>query len=248
MSLEPSNDYRERIYATYVSQNTTYSGMRYTEESYHRWAKATLHRVQGWLPAGHDAPILDMGCGPGNFLYLLKQQGYTNLYGVDLSPEQIALARKQHDNVFLMDVRDFLTAHENAFDLITGFDIIEHFRKEELIPFLERVFVALRPGGRIILQTPNAESPWGMAIRYGDFTHEIAFCPVSLAHLLRLVGFSQFESRECAPYVHGVKSLIRKLLWQGIHSGLTVWNLAETGNAGSRVYTRVFIASAMKGE
>jgi hypothetical protein len=65
--------------------------------------------------------------------------------------------------------------------------------------FLAASFAALKPGGRLVLQTPNADSPFGVAMRYSDFTHEICFNPNALARLLALHGFGAIEVRELAP-------------------------------------------------
>jgi hypothetical protein len=63
------------------------------------------------------------------------------------------------------------------------------------------------------LQTPNAESPVVGAVTYGDFTHEWFFTPASLADLLRLSGFEQYEARPSGPYVHGLTRWLK--LWHG---------------------------------
>ena len=132
------------------------------------------------------------------------------------------------------DVKEFLADHPGKFGLITGFDIIEHFTKSEIMPLIKQIARALSTGGRLILQTPNAESPLGLMYRYGDFTHEIAFTPPSLEHVLRMNGFAEFSARECGPHAHGIKSLVRFFVWQFIRIGLRIWNLAETGGAGQR--------------
>ncbi len=201
------------------------------------------------MPEDRDVAILDLGCGAGKLLYLFQQLGYTNLTGVDLSPEQIELAqiRFPQASIVLADVKEFLRNRVEQYDLICAFDLIEHFHKEEIIPFLKLIFEALRPGGRLILQTPNAESPWFGAVAYGDFTHEWFFTPAGLKTVLRLGGFEKFQARENGPYVHGLKSLIRYGSWRLIHAGLTIWNLAETGGAGSKIYGRVFLATVTKG-
>lgn len=55
---------------------------------------------------------------------------------------------------------------------------------------------ALKPGGRLILQTPNADSPWALGVRYGDFTHEICLNPNSAQHLLTVGGSQRVAVRE----------------------------------------------------
>ncbi len=246
--LPQHTDYRQTIYATYVSQKVEPAGHTHTETDYRRWALAAQSRINGWLPADHNMPVLDMGCGSGNFLFLLEQLGYTDVTGVDLSPEQVALAQKwcPRATVIQGDARETLAQNPGHFGLIAGFDIVEHLNKAELLPLFSSMAQALRPGGRVILQTPNAESPWMGAVAYGDFTHEWFFTPQSLADMLRLVGLTHFEARPSVPYVHGVKSLVRAALWRMINASLTVWNLAETGNQGSGIYTRVFVATAVK--
>ena len=96
------------------------------------------------------------------------------------------------------------------------------------------------------MQTPNAESPFGFKVRYGDLTHEVAFDSAVLAHLLSVTGFVNTEARECGPYVRGIKSLVRAALWSLIRQGIVICNLVETGTPGSGVLTRVFEMKAEK--
>jgi 2-polyprenyl-3-methyl-5-hydroxy-6-metoxy-1,4-benzoquinol methylase len=238
-------DYRQRIYPRYTTQRMAHT-LRYTEAEYNAAARAIAHRIRGWLPDVLTSRCLDVACGPGEVLHLLKTHGYQDITGIDISPEQIATAMRVWPNVVQAEAIQYLKSNRAAFDLITAFDIVEHFKKEELFDFLESLNAAMRPGGTLILQTPNAESPWGMKHRYHDLTHELAFDPSCLAYALSLVGFEGCEARECGPYVHGMKSLVRVGLWKCIHAGLSLWNLAETGNRGSRVYTRVFMMRAAK--
>jgi 2-polyprenyl-3-methyl-5-hydroxy-6-metoxy-1,4-benzoquinol methylase len=240
--------YRQRIYDKYVSEKVKAEGVNYAERDYQRWSQAAKVRLRGWLPADRNTPVLDMGCGAGHFLYFMAQLGYTNLTGVDLSPEQVALAQKWCPQAMIIqgDVREVLARNPNHYGLIAGFDIIEHFGKDEILPFLELVAKAMKPGGRLILQTPNAESPWYGAVAYGDFTHEWFFTPASLQQLLRQVGLTGFEARPSAPYIHGIKSLGRVVLWKTLNVLLALWTIAESGSRGSGIYTRVFVATAVK--
>lgn len=240
--------YRQRIYDKYVSEKVWADGVSYSERDYQRWANAAKVRLRGWLPSDRNTPVLDMGCGPGYFLYMLDQLGYTDLTGVDLSPEQVALAREWCPRATIIqgDLREVLAQNPNRFGLVAGFDIIEHFSKDEILPLLTLVAQALRPGGRVILQTPNGESPWMGSVAYGDFTHEWFFTPASLSDMLRQVGLVGFEARPSAPYVHGIKSFTRVVLWSVLNLLLALWNIAETGSRGSGIYTRVFVATVVK--
>jgi len=241
-------NYRKRYYDQYVTVQLQPAGGVFTERDYRDWAIGAKKRVQGWLPVDHSAAILDIGCGSGKLLYLLRDLGYTNLTGIDLSPEQVEHARQQFPESTIiqgnaLDLLEHLTSH---YDLICAFDIIEHLNKDEIVSLLNLIYHALNPGGRLILQTPNAESPWFGSVAYGDFTHEWFFTPAGLQRVLQLIGFDTFRARETGPSIHGIKSLIRASLWRLIHMSLFIWNLAETGGTGERIYTRVFVASAVR--
>jgi SAM-dependent methyltransferase len=168
--------------------------------------------------------------------------------GIDVSPEQVALARRMAMEVQQGDAIAFLERCPKTCDLLTCVDLIEHLQKPEVMRFLDTAYQASKPGGRLVLQTPNADSPWGSMHRYNDFTHEVGFNPNALSRLLRLAGFTDIEAREAGPVPWGYSmvSTIRYLAWRTIRAGLTLWNLVETGSTGSGVLTRIFLMSARK--
>jgi 2-polyprenyl-3-methyl-5-hydroxy-6-metoxy-1,4-benzoquinol methylase len=237
--------YRERIFERYASVFKAGSAEA-PLEAVDRWGDAYAVYLAGWLPESPDAAIADVACGPGWLLRFLARRGYRSLAGVDVSAEQAALARRHAPGVECGDVLEFLRKRPASFDLITGIDIVEHFTKDEVLDFLDACHAALRPGGRLVLQTPNGESPFAGAVRYGDFTHETCFTPALLRQLLELSGFEGVECREAGPIPRGAASLVRVALWRVVRALLRLWNLAETGNAGSGTLTRVFLASAVR--
>ena len=166
-----------------------------------------------------------------------------------MSPEQVQISRQVVPDVAEENALDFLERNKEAFDLITGLDIIEHLHKPEVLRFLDAAFAALKPCGRLILQTPNAESPWGTFHRYNDFTHEVCFNPNSLSRLMALARFTRIEAREMGPVPWGysVASTVRAGIWQTFRGTFKVWNLAELGATGSGIFTRVFLISGVKG-
>jgi 2-polyprenyl-3-methyl-5-hydroxy-6-metoxy-1,4-benzoquinol methylase len=242
-----SQAYRRRIYHEYATlfQDATNT---FDPKLSERWDRAYNYYLRGWLPESRKARVVDLACGGGRLLHLLKTAGFYNVCGVDISPEQVHLARQVVRDVIQADLIGFLESNRQSFDLITGLDIIEHFFKPEVLRFLDACHAALKPGARLILQTPNADSPWGMMHRYNDFTHEVAFNPNALSRLMRLAGFENIETREMGPvpYGYSATSSLRFLIWQSIRAALKVWNLAETGSAGSGVLTRVFIISGTR--
>jgi 2-polyprenyl-3-methyl-5-hydroxy-6-metoxy-1,4-benzoquinol methylase len=245
--MNSTTNYRTRIYENYAS-NFQDAPEIFNEAIAWQWGRAQRYYLRHWLPEDKTAKIVDLACGGGRLLYFFQRMGYTDITGVDISPEQVKLARQVTPSVEEANVLDWLEVHPASFDLITGFDIVEHFHKDEVIRFLDACHAALKPGGCLILQTPNAESPWGTVHRYNDFTHEVGFNPNALSRLLSLTGFRKIESRETGPIPlgHSIKSTIRYLIWQAIRAGLKLWNLAETGGVGSGVFTRVFLITGEK--
>jgi 2-polyprenyl-3-methyl-5-hydroxy-6-metoxy-1,4-benzoquinol methylase len=238
-------DYRQRIYQRYASVFKSGSA-KVDEAAIDRWGGTYDVYLAGWLPESRDAAIADLGCGPGWLLRFFVRRGYRDVRGVDVSAEQVELARHHAANVEAGDLVTFLRARPERFDLLTGLDIVEHFTKDEVLDFLDACHGALRTGGRLVLQTPNGESPFGGTVRYGDLTHETCFTPALLAQILELTGFGSVECRECRPVARGAVSRVRIALWQVIRQLLRLYNLAETGSPGSGVYTRVFLACALR--
>jgi len=238
-------DYRSRFYERYsstVQRRTSAPTLEQVKRShiYHDV------RLRGWLPANKDANIIDVACGFGEFLQYLRMRGYTNVQGIDISPEQVALARQLHPNVQQGEMCAFLQAHRVAFDLIVGADIVEHLKKDEILTFLDLCYAALRPGGRLILQTLNGESPFCGENHYGDFTHETCLNPKSMGQLFHICGFEDYEAREAGPAPHGLVSTVRFVLWKIVRFKLLLMNRIETGCRGSGVCTRVFLGSGVR--
>lgn len=165
---------------------------------------------------GKQARILDLGCGHGAFMHSLRESGYQNVLGVDVSEEQIALARSLGiPGVVQSDLTTFLRNRESASaDVILMMDILEHLTREEELSALDEVFRVLTPKGRCILHVPNAEGLWGMRIRYGDMTHEQCFTRSSVRQLLRTVGFQTVRCYEEKPIPHGTVSMVRRTIWE----------------------------------
>jgi 2-polyprenyl-3-methyl-5-hydroxy-6-metoxy-1,4-benzoquinol methylase len=241
--------YQARIYDKYASEFQR-SSQQFDHVLADRFAPTFDHYFRGWLPEGKEAVIADLACGGGIFLHFLKRCGYANIVGVDISPEQVEISRQVTKNVTEESLFSFLETHTASFDLITALNIIEHLPKNDTLKFLYRCHAALNPGGRLILMTPNADTPYGLSVRYSDFTHETMFSPGSLIHLLTVCDFAEIKLREAGPVPWGYSfvSTLRYAAWQVVRQGMKIYNFIETGSPGSGVFTRVFTASAIKKE
>lgn len=241
------DDYRTPIYQTYAS-GFQGVGPDFDKGAARRWGRAYDYYFRGWFPKDKDSAIVDLACGSGKLLYYFKQHGFANLSGIDISPEQVRLAQQVLPGALEGNVLDFIQGKQEKFDLITAIDIIEHLRKEETLLFLDRCYAALKYGGRLIVQTPNASSPWVSALRYGDFTHEVCFTPTLLRKLMHHSGFLNVEIREqCpVPWRYSLFSTFRHASWKLLRLSLKFWNIIETGGGGDDILTRVFLISGVK--
>lgn len=245
-TLDQLESMRQSLYSRY-GHDFQDSAETFDPSAAERWGKAYDWYLRKWLPARKDAAIAELACGNGKLLHFLKQRGYTNLCGVDISPDQVNLARQVVPDPILANVLDWLGEHPQRFDLLVALDLIEHLRRDEALRFLDLCFAALKPGGRLILQTLNADSPFGLQHRYGDMTHEWAFNTNQLVRLMKRTGFACIEPHEQGPVPWGysVISTLRWLVWRGIRAGLQLWTLAETGTR-LPVLTRMFLISGTK--
>ena len=242
------NSYRTIFYKNYFSEKSNKGLLKLNEKSLSNWRRATTRRIKDWLPADKNCNVLDIGCGFGNLLRAFKEKGYNNLTGIDISEEQIIIAKKLNPDINFncIDLITYLKTSNEKYDLITAFDVIEHLSKDEILTTLNLIYNSLKDGGQIITQTPNAESPWFGAVAYGDFTHEWFYTASSLEDVLIKSGFRNIESKPSEPLTISLKSSIRFIVWKIVNIFLRIWNLAETGSTGSKIYTRVFLTRAIK--
>jgi O-antigen chain-terminating methyltransferase len=172
-------------------------------------------KLRGHLPRLAGARrVLEPGCGRGEFLHLLRQQGIAGL-GVDLSPENVRLARAQGLEVAQADALAHLAGLPDAsFDGFFCSNLVEHLDLAKLEALLDQAARLLSPGGRVLLATANPECLGVMAGAFwNDPTHVRPYPPAALAGLLQARGFAVLEagpdenSRGSGP----LRSLVRAL-------------------------------------
>jgi 2-polyprenyl-3-methyl-5-hydroxy-6-metoxy-1,4-benzoquinol methylase len=236
--------FKDTFYDRYASTHLVHRKGSPSLESF-RFASAAWAKHFGpLLPADRNASIIDVGCGSGGLVWWLHQLGYQRAEGIDLGAEVIGAAHALGvPNVTQADLRTYLEARPGRYDAVILRDVIEHFTREEILQILGLVQRALRPGGSIVVQVPNAESPFFGRIRYGDFTHETAFCASSLVQVLQMTGYGNIRLRPTSPVVRSVRSLLRVALWKGVEAVYRLFLFAEVGR-GHRIVTQGIIAAA----
>lgn len=158
-----------------------------------RWWKQDY--IRKWLPEDKFAQILEIGCGLGYHLYALRNLGYVNLRGIDISPDMIEIAECNVSEVDFLnaDAFEFLQQHKEKYDLIIMFNILEHFTRDEAIEVTKLSFDSLKNNGLILIRTPNAANPLSFHSLYIDITHEMCYTENSIRDLLGLAGFSKVD-------------------------------------------------------
>jgi 2-polyprenyl-3-methyl-5-hydroxy-6-metoxy-1,4-benzoquinol methylase len=165
------------------------------------------------LPKNRNAKILDLGCGYGTFLNALRSLGYKNLYGVEIGKEQSEFLKDKGFKIYQLDILDFLKTSNQTFDCITLFDVLEHFKKDEIVAMIPLLKSRLAGGGVIIVRVPNGEAIFKGSIMYSDFTHETFFTKLSLIQLFRTFGFKKIEVYPVYNFGNRWSTLIKKFIF-----------------------------------
>ena len=140
------------------------------------------------------APVLDIGCGRGEWLELLGDRGLT-AHGLDLNRMMIHECHGYGLAVTEGDAIDYLRRQSaNSLGAVTGFHIVEHLPFPQLITLLDETLRALKPGGIAIFETPNPENlVVGAYTFYFDPTHRNPLPPPTLQYLVEIRGFAKVE-------------------------------------------------------
>ena len=144
--------------------------------------------------------IIDIGCGRGEWLELLKESGF-RAKGVDLNRLMVRESKALNLDIVEQDGIEFLKSLDsNSISVITGFHIVEHLPFKRLIELFDESYRVLRDGGLIIFETPNPENLFvGSCTFYTDPTHINPIPPVTLEFLAQNRGFKNIEIHRLHP-------------------------------------------------
>jgi SAM-dependent methyltransferase len=161
-------------------------------------------KLEGYLPDVRrlvgTGGVVDLGCGRGEWLTLLRDAGVPSS-GVDANPRFVAAGRARGLNIELGDAIGHLQGLPPAsVDMVTAFHVIEHLGTEELLALLEAARSVLRPGGCVLLETPNpANLVMAACDFYNDPTHRSPLPSALTQYLVSTQGFGDIEVRPLHP-------------------------------------------------
>jgi SAM-dependent methyltransferase len=159
-------------------------------------------RVADYLPVfAGTSDVLDMGCGRGEFLMLLRQQGIT-ARGIDVNAAMVEVCRGHGLDVTEADGLNYLrNLPDGSLGGLFAAQVVEHLEPRYLMALLDTAFDKLRPGAPIVLETINPACWFAFFESYiRDITHVRPIHPDTLQYLLVASGFQRVEIKYSAPY------------------------------------------------
>ncbi|HEL4297145.1 MULTISPECIES: methyltransferase domain-containing protein [Stenotrophomonas] len=169
------------------------------EDAFRGSRESLLRKVEpynAWMKecgaGSSDGPILDIGCGRGEWLELVRENQWVGR-GIDLNKSFVDHCRSLGLDVAQGDAIALLREiPDGSIGAVTSMHLVEHLPYEVAIALIDESLRVLRPGGSLILETPNPENLMvGAHWFYLDPTHRNPIPPASLAWLVKQRGFQE---------------------------------------------------------
>ncbi len=184
----------------------------------------TIHEMRHLLPSRKDSAILDIGFGRGWFIAACLKLGYRNVSGAEFAVDSRSYVASWSPAVSLLNIEtnigDFLAKHDESYDFIHLSHVIEHIPKYSLLYTVDALYSSLRPGGMLLLRTPNMEGPCAASSLFVTLGHEYGFCGSNLVSLLSICNFDHIEFQKFSPYRRSAKQKIGA----AVRAPFLVWN------------------------
>jgi len=178
------------------------------EDAYRGDPGEIKERLSAYLPVLTEYGVtpelgsaLDIGCGRGEWLELLRGAGF-DAKGCDINADMVQTCKDRGLNVERTDALRYLrSTPPESLAVISAMHVIEHLPLKTIIEFLDASLAALKPGGILILESPNPQNVLvGAHTFYLDPTHQRPL-PMQLTHfLLEARGFFETRAFGLHPY------------------------------------------------
>jgi SAM-dependent methyltransferase len=186
-----------RLDAFYLSFENRFRGPR---EEIKRRMSFYLPAVEKSRAGKRGRPIIDLGCGRGEWLELLRERKLAAM-GVDLNLTMIDQCKERGLRVVAADALEFLgDLPDNSQGAVSGFHIIEHLPLDALVSLVAETFRVLLPGGLALFESPNCKNlTVGACSFYIDPTHRNPVFPETAQFILENVGFEEVKLEYLCP-------------------------------------------------
>ena len=175
---------------------------RELEDEYRGSKEEISQRLQFYLPHLYylqdriKPKAVDLGCGRGEWLQIMHEEGIP-VVGIDNNESQagdIDTEDKEIEIVIADAFKWLCKQKDGSVDLVTAFHVVEHIPFNSLVAILKEVLRVLRPGGKVILETPNPESLIVGAYKFWfDPTHIRPLPPELMGRLMESLSFSSVQ-------------------------------------------------------
>lgn len=151
-----------------------------------RQALAIMRRYAAMFDRG---PVLDLGAGRGHFLQALRERGIEGR-GVDISPIAVQACRESGFEIDRADVFDYLD-HAAPVPGAFAAHLVEHLEPVAVQHLIAKLADVVRPGGRVVLVTPNSRDLNNLALVFWLDPSHVRFYPTELlGRMLEANGFA----------------------------------------------------------
>lgn len=148
-----------------------------------------------------QAPIVDIGCGRGELLEVVRDAGLVGR-GIDFNEGMVQRCLDLGLDVRLGDAVEYLRALEpDSLGAVTGVHVIEHLAFRRMLELFDACLKALKPGGVVIFETPNPENLIvGASGFWFDFTHRAPLQPEAVKFVVEARGFARARIERLHPF------------------------------------------------
>jgi O-antigen chain-terminating methyltransferase len=191
------------------------SGAYLAFEDRHRGTREEIRqRQRGYLDLFREGPVLDVGCGRGEFLELCRE-AKVDAHGIDVDPDMVARCREAGLDAERADALAYLMEVPNgSLGGVFCSQVIEHLPPDGIIALVRLAHAKLRPGGVLLCETPN---PTCLGVFSGafyvDLTHIKPIHPQAAVFVLEAAGFREVEVRYVNAYPPDMRLQLLEPLW-----------------------------------
>ena len=163
--------------------------------------------------------VLELGFGNGSFMNFI-QKHKSLVHGIEIQENLLTEAKVKGFTVY----NSIKNIKEKEYDLIAGFDVLEHMTIDQLQEFFKKSSKIIKKDGFMIFRFPNAESFAGLGAQNGDFTHITAIAKTKLDQIIQPHGLEivKFEGELIYPnkiLISFIRRIFRYLLMKGMGIG-----------------------------
>lgn len=164
--------------------------------------------------------ILEIGPGKGELLFLLNNNGITNIDIVDNDAAVLSYCKNNYkiNKAIITKTLDISKSLNESYDLIILTQVFEHIPKSSYLNWVRGLYSSLNQGGHIVITVPNGANPLVGTERYGDLQHENIFTIYSFKELMTFSDLKnasyEIKGFEIPPIslVNIIRIILQKLL------------------------------------